>query len=107
MEKREELTRFPPIWKPQEKGEELVGEIVSKREDEKFGFSLVMKDKDGEEVSTPSHKNLSGTLKGNFESGKLKVGDKIAITYLGMRQAKKAKGGMTDPFNDYKVERVA
>lgn len=105
-EKREEMSRFPPIWKPVNEKEELVGVILRKQESEKYGFSLVLQGADGKEVTTPSHKNLQGTLKDNLESGKLQIGDKVAITFIAMKQVKKKGGGMTDPFHDYKVEKV-
>lgn len=99
----EVLTRFPPLWKPTQEGETLTGEVVASKNDEQYGFSCVLKQQDGTEVSTPGHKNLSGTLKSNFDSGKIKVGDKLTIKYLGMRTAKKKNGKKTDPFNDYEV----
>lgn len=105
-EEREEITRFGDIWKPKEKNEELKGVVVSTKTDEKYGFSILVKQDDGKELSTPSHKNLQGTLESAFKSNKIRVNDKVAITYLGMEQVKKAKGGLTDPFNTYKVELV-
>jgi hypothetical protein len=105
-EKREELKKFPPIWKPTQQDEEFQGVIVGTLDSEKYGFGLILKDDKGINHATPAHKNLAGTLSANFTSGNIKLGDKIVITYLGMKQVKKAKGGMTDPFNDYKVEKV-
>lgn len=64
------------IWLPKEKGKELVGEVVSIVEGA-YGNQHVIKQEDGSELRTPSHKVLQNRM------ARVKVEDIVKIVYTG------------------------
>lgn len=80
------------FWKPEEKGEELVG-TVSHIEEGEFGTNYTVTDEAGEEHITPAHTVLLDRMQEVVE------GDTVRIVYLGMGVAKKGR----NPANLYEV----
>lgn len=85
------------IWLPQSEGEMLSGLIVKIDNAGDYGTQAVIKNKDGIELLTPSHKWLQNCLK------RLNVGDSVEIKYIG-EEAPKVKG--QSPTKKYEVFRI-
>lgn len=72
------------IWLPEKKGEELVGEVIEVTTGQ-YGKQLVIVDKDGNKITTPSHKALQARLAG------ILIGNNVRIVYDG-QDLPKVKG---------------
>jgi len=92
LEKRLRKGSFPPFWTPKDKGEVLVGQVISVRPsiwDEKIKVYEV-RTFEGETYSTPNNDVLNRLL----EESDVKPGDYIMIRYEGIittRRGRKAK----------------
>ena len=92
LEKRLRKGSFPPFWTPKNKGEVLVGQVISVRPsiwDEKIKVYEV-RTFEGETYSTPNNDVLNRLL----EESEVKPGDYIMIRYEGIittRRGRKAK----------------
>jgi len=92
LEKRLRRGSFPPFWTPKDKGEVLVGQVISVRPsiwDEKIKVYEV-RTFEGETYSTPNNDVLNRLL----EESEVKPGDYIMIRYEGIittRRGRKAK----------------
>ena len=65
------------MWLPENKGDELVGEVIAVHNDGDYGLNHTIKNDKGEEVLTNSHKVLQSRMK------KAKVGTMVRIVYTG------------------------
>ena len=72
-------------WKPENKGDNLIGEILGSEMTEDFGMSYTLKTADGKIAVTPSHKVLQNLMRNS------KVGDIVKIVYLGLGEKQKGK----------------
>lgn len=63
------------FWNPEKEGEELLGEVVSIDDEGEYGRKYLLKDSEGKEVWTPSHKVLQSRM------AKVKAGDMVRIVY--------------------------
>ena len=73
------------IWKPTVPGEELIGTVVGKRTDGKFGLQVVMMTKEKKKIQTPSHLSLQVRL------ADIEIGEVIKIAYNGSGEAEVGK----------------
>ena len=64
------------FWHPEQKDEELSGEVV-KREEGNFGAQYTLRKDDGSEVTTPSHKVLQARME------KTAIGQTVRIVFIG------------------------
>lgn len=85
------------IWKPEKKGETLIGTIIFYEKDPEMGDFWVILDKNNDEFRTPSHIILQKKMR------KVIKGDVVRLTFEG-EEAPKLKG--RSPTKLYKVERV-
>lgn len=65
------------FWSPEKEGDELVGEVTSVDTEGEYGTRYMIRNEDGDEVITPSHKVLQNRML------KAKKGDKVKIVYKG------------------------
>ena len=93
-----ELKNTKLYWKPNVKDDLIEGKIIDIEETQDFGTQYTIDDSRLGKISTPSHKQLQGTMK-RFD---VKRGDKVRITFLGT-ELPKIKG--QNPMCKYKVER--
>jgi len=77
----EEIKSDRVLWLPEVEGSELMGEVVEITQGQ-YGIQLVILNKEGEKITTPSHKALQVRLF-NF-----KVGDKLKIKFMGIELPK-------------------
>lgn len=64
------------IWLPEEKGDELRGEVVKVNLEGTYGPQWTIRQEDDEEIRTPSHKVLQNRM------SSVKVGSTVKIVYL-------------------------
>lgn len=95
---KEEKIEGINIWLPQSKSDTLVGEIKAIDIDAQFGIQALIRQVNGTEILTPSHRWLQNCLK------RCKVGEKIKIVYEG-DEAPKVKG--QSPTKTYSVYRLS
>jgi hypothetical protein len=94
---KEEKIEGINIWLPKEKMENLVGEIVRIDSDAQFGSQATIKQEDGKEILTPSHRWLQNCLK------RLKVGDKVKFVYDGEEISKVKGQSNTKTYSVYRL----
>lgn len=83
------------IWLPQEKGEQLEGEVTHINREGLYGVQYTVKKKDGDEVLTPSHKVLQNRMQ------KAKEGTKVKIEYKGNEPPKIRGQNPTEMYEVY------
>jgi hypothetical protein len=71
-------------WKPENKGEELIG-VITAQTDTDYGSEYTIKHGDGTISTTPAHKVLLNRM------SNAKVGDEVKIVYMG-EELPKQKG---------------
>ena len=85
-------------WKPETKGEEIVGVMVESRNDKDYGLQCRIENKMQDiDVWTPSHRVLQNKLQ------EAKVGDKLRIIYDGEEETSKQG---KNPTKLYRVFRI-
>jgi hypothetical protein len=95
---KEEKIEGMNIWMPQKIGEQLIGKIKRIEADAQFGIQATIRQQDGIEVLTPSHRWLQNCLK------RLETGNEIKIVYDG-EEPPKVKG--QSPTRKYSVYRLS
>lgn len=85
------------VWKPEEEGEQVTGEIIDVKDDPNYGKQYTLTTNEGSQVVMPSHKVLQNRL------GKCEVGSIVRVTFTG-EELPKQKGH--SPTRLYKVERA-
>lgn len=86
------------IWLPEKEGEELEGTIVKVDSEGQFGLQATIKNKNGEEIMTPSHKWLQNQLR------RLEAGDKVRIVFKGEEPPKVKGQSPTKVYQSFKVD---
>ena len=89
------------LWMPEEKGDEIEGEVVDIKTNQFDKQQHKLKAPSGEEFIIPTYTVLSGSELSDGKLSSIKVGDYIKIIYLGDQKSK--KGTL---YKDFKVEKA-
>lgn len=84
------------LWLPENVGSKLSGKVIRIDNDGQFGIQAIIRQENGQELLTPSHKWLQNCLR------KISVGDEIEIEFTG-EEPPKVKG--QSPTKKYDVFR--
>lgn len=89
-EEFEEITASQgSLWMPEQKGDEIEGEVVGIKENQFQKQQHTLKAKSGDLFVIPTYTVLSGNDVSDGKLSSIKIGDYIRITYLGETKSKK------------------
>lgn len=86
------------IWMPETVGQKLSGKIVKIDNDAQYGIQATIRQENGQEILTPSHKWLQNCLR------RLSTGDNVEIEYTGDEPSKIKGQNPTKKYDVFKLK---